>query len=412
MNDVQIVSSAGSVNQSFGSTSVNQGIESASSAVAAQARAMVEARYVMAMRNPRNWDQVRQDTLKECRRPSFARSKRAYYIKPIGDGVEGLGIGFVEAAFRHMRNVAIETSVIFEDDNREIHRITVTDIEANIPYQMEIRVSKTVERSRPMDDGTYISVRKNSRNKPVYTVIGNDDDILNKRGALLSKAIRTLGERIIPADLKDEAIEIIKEIRLNDAAKDPDRDRKILADLFIEIGVKATDLAEYLGHDLMTCTPKEIVNLRGIHGAISSGEATWAEVMDNKAQTGDTKKSEAKTESKSGAKEAYPQEKFEQNLPAWKKHVEAGKQTPEQIIATVSSKGTLTDAQKAEIRALATASEPMASPEALETIRNLADEMTIGEADIAKKFGITGLNDITAAMVPDVLAFIDNPMGE
>ncbi len=130
--------------------------------------------------------------------------------------------------------------------------------------------------------------------------------------------------------------------------------------------------------------------------------------MDNKAQTGETKKTEAKTDSK----QAYPQDKFEQNLPTWKKHVDAGKQTPEQIIATVSSKGVLSDTQKAAIRALAQSGEPMASPEALETIRNLAEEMTIGEADIAKKFGIAGLSAITAAMVPAVLAFIDNPMGE
>lgn len=45
---------------------VPQGIESAATAVASQAKAMVESRYVMAMRNPRNWDQVRTDLIMFC----------------------------------------------------------------------------------------------------------------------------------------------------------------------------------------------------------------------------------------------------------------------------------------------------------------------------------------------------------
>jgi hypothetical protein len=384
------------------------GSESAASAVAAQARALVEARYVMALRNPRNWDQVRQDILRECRRPSFANSKRAYYVKPIGDGVEGLGIGFVEAALRYMRNVSIETSMIYENDRCEIHRVIVTDIEANIPYQMDIPVSKTVERSRPMDDGSYISVRKNSRGKSVYTILGTDDDILNKRGAQLSKTIRALGERIIPADLKDEAIATIKEIRMDDAAKDPDKNRKILADLFAEVGVRAKDLADYLGHDLATCTPKEIVELRAIHGAISTGEATWAEVLDNKEQNGGEPKAGGRAEVQS-----YPQEQFEKNLPAWRKLIAEGKKTAEQIIATAGSKAALTEAQKAEIlKSPQASSQALATPEQIVELQDAADAGAISIDDINKRFGTTGWESIPAAQVEQIHSFISNPMGD
>jgi hypothetical protein len=59
--------------------------------------------------------------MSECRRPSFAHNKSAYYRKPIGQGVEGLGIRFVEVALRCMKNVLVETSMIFEDDAKEIH---------------------------------------------------------------------------------------------------------------------------------------------------------------------------------------------------------------------------------------------------------------------------------------------------
>lgn len=265
--------------------------EIAATAVAAQAKAMVLSRYEMALRHPRDWDKVRQDTLKECRRPAFAHNKSAFYRKPIGQGVEGLGIRFVEVALRCMTNVLVETTMIYEDVDKEVHRVSVTDLESNITYPLDVRVSKTVERSKAMDDGSYISVRMNSYGKPVYTVPSTDDDLLNKRAALISKAVRTLGLRVIPGDIQDEAEEIIKEIRQDAAAKDPDGERKKIADAFASIGVKVEMLVDYLGHDLGTCSPNELVDLRGIYGAIKDGEASWQAVVDNqRTQAAATKK--------------------------------------------------------------------------------------------------------------------------
>ncbi|MEW8152755.1 MAG: hypothetical protein AB2810_21670, partial [Candidatus Thiodiazotropha endolucinida] len=105
------------------------GSDIAVQAAAAQAKAMIESRYVMAMHNPRNWDDVRQKLLKECRRPSFANNKSAFYKKPIGNGVEGLGIRFVEVALRCMTNVLVETVTVYDDSDKEILRVMVTDLE-------------------------------------------------------------------------------------------------------------------------------------------------------------------------------------------------------------------------------------------------------------------------------------------
>jgi len=331
---------------------VPQGIESAATAVASQAKAMVESRYVMAMRNPRNWDQVRTDLIRECRRPSFAHNKSAYYIKPIGQGVEGLGIRFVEVALRCMKNVLVETSMIFEDEAKEVHRVSVTDLEANITYPLDVRVSKTVERSKPEADGSFLSVRKNSKGYNVYTLIGTDDDILNKRGALISKAIRTIGLRIIPGDLCDEAEDIIKSIRLNEAAKDPDAERKKIVDAFSEIGVMATDLTAYLGHSIAQCSPPEIVTLRGIYGAIRDGEASWQSVMQNKAEQAPAKTLPACTP-----------ESFEKNKATWEKVIRTNKKSVNDLIATIQTKELLTDEQRMEIASWAPAQNPTTSGE-------------------------------------------------
>lgn len=293
MNQTEKTAMAVSQNQSFGGTEVTSQADIASNAMAAHAKAMVESRYIMALRNPRNMDQVRQDLIRECSRPSFAHNPSAFYRKPIGAGVEGLGIRFVEVALRCMKNVVIETKMVYENESIEVHSVTVTDLEANITYPMDVKVSKTVERSKPMDDGSYVSVRTNSFKKLVYTVPASDDDLLNKRGALISKAIRTLGLRIIPGDLQDEAEDTIKAVRKNQAAQDPEAERKKIVDAFGDLGVKASDLAVYLGHDLGACSPAQLVDLRGIYGAIKEGEATWKGVMDNKAER-DANKDQAK----------------------------------------------------------------------------------------------------------------------
>jgi hypothetical protein len=73
---------------------------------------------------------------------------------------------------------------------------------------------------------------------------------------------------------------------MDEAARDPDAERKRIVDAFGGLGVKAGQLTEYLGHDIGTCSPKELVDLRGLYGAIKDGEATWASVMENKAEQG------------------------------------------------------------------------------------------------------------------------------
>jgi len=258
--------------------------EVAVSAAAAAAKATVSARYEMALRKPRDWDNVRTSIIRECRRPSFAHDKSAWYKKPIGQGVEGLGIRFAEMALRCMGNVLIEQEVRYEDDLKEVIRVTVTDLEANITWPGDVPVRKTVERSKAEEDGTYFSVRTNSYGKPVYTVRATDDDLLNKRAALVSKAVRTLALRIIPGDIQNEAEETIKAVRMDRAAQDPDAERKRVADAFAELHVTPTQLATYLGHPLDQCSPAQLVDLRALYGAIRDGEATWKQVMDNKAE--------------------------------------------------------------------------------------------------------------------------------
>lgn len=266
--------------EEFAATAMTTTGETAAAVVAAQATAEIQARYVMALKNPRDLDDVRLKMLKECRRPSFA--KVAIYRKPIGAGIEGPSIRFAEAAIRCMGNIAIDTIVVFDDPYKRILRVSVVDIENNVPYSTEITVEKTVERKNPKAGTTILGTRENSNGQLVYLVPATEDEMLNKINALVSKAIRTNGMRHIPGDIVDECKALIYEIRDKEDAEDPDAARKKLADSFAELGVLASSLKEYLDHDLATSTPAEMKELRGVYALLRDGEMSWTEVLDAK----------------------------------------------------------------------------------------------------------------------------------
>ena len=267
--------------------------ENAAIAMAAQMKAIVEARYKMALARPRDIDTVRQNMLKDARRPSFASV--AIYHKPVGQkGIEGPSIRFVEAAIRNMSNILIETSTVSEDDERRVIRVAVSDLETNTYFSQDVTVTKTVERSKLPQGEKPIRVRTNSKGQPVYILHGTDDDILNKQNALISKAVRTLGLRLIPGDLVDEALFYVRQTMAKQDAQDPDTAKNKIIDAFSQLGVNVESLKEYLGHELSSIDPNELQTLRAIYSAIKDGETSWKAVMEAKAE----KEAEAKAEQK------------------------------------------------------------------------------------------------------------------
>lgn len=264
--------------EDFEGVEIQRGAETASAAVAAQATAQIQARYIVAMRRPRDWDDVRVRILKECRRPSFA-DVAMFSLPRGGKKIEGLSIRFAEAALRCMTNVLPEQITVYDDAEKRIIQVSVTDLEANLTYSKQITVAKTVERSKPMDDGFFFTVRNNSQGRKVYTVPATEDDLLAKEGALVSKAIRTLTMRMLPGDITDEADTLIRVTLRDRAAKDPDGERKAIADAFSTLSVLPSDLKDYLGHPLEQTSPAELVELRGLFTAIKAGEATFRDAL-------------------------------------------------------------------------------------------------------------------------------------
>jgi hypothetical protein len=254
--------------------------ETMATAQAAKQAALLQARFAIAIARPRDLDAVRDRLLKECLRPSFADA--AIYHKPVGDGIEGPSIRFVEAALAALGNCWSDIDTVAETEESRTISVTVTDAEANVGHTASVTIHKTVERNSVRDGDEVLRQRTNSRGRTVYVKRATDDEILNTANALTSKALRTVGLRLIPGWLKDECMAACYATMENKAAVDPDAAKRKLLDAFASVGVSPEQVKTYLQHDGSKLTPKERTTLGGIYNAIRDGETTWAEVMDAK----------------------------------------------------------------------------------------------------------------------------------
>lgn len=255
--------------------------ETAGEVLAEQAKAVVQARYIVALQRPRDWDVVRQRILKDCERPAFAET--ALYRKPMGNSsVEGLSVRFAESAQRAIGNVMPERTIIYDDVAKRIIRIALTDLESNVTHQKDLILDKTVERKNAKGRN-IVSQRLNSYGETVYIVEATEDELLTKESSISSKIERQLTLKILPGDIQDEAKRTIKETLSRADKADPDAAKKRLIDSFDDIGIRVPHLKEFLGVDsLDALQPSDLKQLREIYTAIKEGETNWREVMEQR----------------------------------------------------------------------------------------------------------------------------------
>jgi hypothetical protein len=261
---------------------VSSANQMAAVALAVQAKELVRARFAQARDFPRDPDQVRQHLLRCCANPRFAEV--AMYSLPGRGGsnkpITGMSIQFVQAALREMGNTATESVVIFDDQERRLIRVTVSDLETNTTFDRTIVLQKTVERKKLRDGQQALAQRVNSFGDVVYIVEASEDDLATKEAALTSKLIRSLGLRLVDGGMLDECRELIEKIIEDRAAKDPDGERKRLIDGFFQMGIRVEDLKAYTGTDMQTLDPATLKHLRQIWTALRDGQTTWAEIIE------------------------------------------------------------------------------------------------------------------------------------
>ena len=273
------------------------GIESRSEglalALAVAAKAEVEARYQMALAKPRNEDQARSLLLRACHRTKFA--DKAMYRFPVGKDkfIEGLSIRFAEEAIRLFGNIMAAARTLYEDDDCRTVGIQLIDLENNTSYSTQATIKKTIERRYLKKDQKALSERFNSFGDRLFIIEATEQDMAAKTNSAISKAMRNQGLRLIPADIKEEALEIIEKTRLMDVLQDPDAARKNIQDAFMGINVHPKMLEEHLGQSLATASPVQIDQLRKLFSAIRDGQTTWGDIAQARAEEKDKEKRKA-----------------------------------------------------------------------------------------------------------------------
>lgn len=262
-------------------------------AAAEIAKTRLQAAYQVAMARPRNTEQVRQNLLAACRRPRFA--EKAQYSKPVGGGsIKGPSIRFAETALREWGNFRSDINVVYEDESIRRVQINITDFETNAQFTKEVTVRKTVER-RFTKDREIVGERENSRGEKVYIVKATDEEIANKEAALISKAVRNEGLRLLPSDIIEEALDVAQETIQSQIKEDPDGNKRKIIDAFGSIGIKVSSLESFIGHEMESIAASEIAELRSIFSSIKDGEAKWADYLALKRKTESADEEERKS---------------------------------------------------------------------------------------------------------------------
>lgn len=250
------------------------------------ATARIQSAYSVALARPRDIDAVRQNVLRECKRPSFCSpdeskngsSLAIYRVPRAGTNIQGPTIRFAEMMLREWKYLSVEVNPLGENDKERLLQVVCTDYQScNFTSEM-VTVPKSVERKKIRSSDTVLSQRTNTYGEPVYVVLATDDELAMRTNALVSKARRNLILQAVPGWLIEEAIDQVRETARTKDAQDPDAAKRKLFDAFATVGVSATQLAEYLGH-ANALSPAELEDLRGYFSGIREGYTTWAAII-------------------------------------------------------------------------------------------------------------------------------------
>ena len=299
--EITVVPGAGiGVRHEFGVTEVVRQAELQQSALMAQQKALIEARFLVAYRNRRQWPEIRINVNRLCDDPDFAAE--ALYVKPIAatprdwskmskreqlqsapeTWPQGFSIRFVETVLFECGNFDAPAVVIWEDEQKRITQVSVIDLERNSAYHRTVVTEKTVERKKLADGQEAVATRTNSWGDTIYLVAATTDQVALAEASGVSKAIRTLGERLLRPDLKREWRLRCERAIMDKAAKDPEGEKKKILDSFAEKGVRPSAIETYLEKPISGAQPADILELRKIYQALASGECTWKDVIEAK----------------------------------------------------------------------------------------------------------------------------------
>jgi hypothetical protein len=253
-------------------------VELHTSREAQAAQAEIEAFTVRASRHRRNPDQIFQELMRVCSRPTFAENV-AYAYPRGGDKrcrhewhgtrcahceatlVTGPSVYLAREALRIWGNAWCEMRVLEDDEQSRLIEVRVLDFETSYLKSSQDRFKKLVYRKI----GGWIPADERELR-----------ELTNRRAAFCE---RNAALQLLPRDLIEDALYQAERVLVSAAQKDPEGERKKIIMGFDQLNVSVSMLEEMLGHKVGECSPAELAKLRSIWKSIEDGQARWADVV-------------------------------------------------------------------------------------------------------------------------------------
>lgn len=292
-------------------------MDAGSSMVSLLNRSEIDQQIATAHRFPRSVKRFRDEAMAMVTLNESVAGQCIYALPRDGKTIEGPSARFAEVIASAWGNSRAGARVIDDRGDFVVAQGVFHDLERNVAITYEVQRRITDKQGRRFKTD-MIGVTAN---------------------AACSIALRNAILKGVPKAFWDDMYAEARKVVMGDVKTLANRRADAVA-LFQRFGVTVEQLCAKLEvAGVEDISLEHLVTLRGLVTAIKEGDTTVEEAFG--AATPKPAREEVK---------AWPQDSFAAQLPKWRKAIEDGKKTADDIITMASTKGTLSDAQKALIR--------------------------------------------------------------
>lgn len=291
----------------------------------------VQAAMVIAKKFPRDQIAAMDRILTACTRPTLAEGALYSYSRG-GSDITGPSIRLAEAIAQTWGNMQFGIRELSQANGESTVEAFAWDVETNT---RQVKVFQV-----PHVRYTRSGSKKLEDPRDIYELVAN-------QGA---RRLRACILGVIPGDVVEAAVKQCEITQSTSADTSPDAIKKMV-DAFADMGVTSEMIQKRIQKRIEAINPAQMVHLRKVYTSLRDGMSSvtdWFEVD-----------STAKEPPKEPP--AFTEEQMADGLPKWKESFASGKGNAEKTIAFVSTRYSLTEEQKAKIRALE-ASDPEQTP--------------------------------------------------
>lgn len=296
-------------------------MESSASMVSLLNKSEIDQQIATAHRFPRSIQRFRREALEMVTLNESVAEQCIYALPRDGKTIEGPSARFAEVVASAWGNCRAGARVVDDRGDFVVAQGVFHDLERNVAITYEVQ-RRVVDRQGRRFKADMIGVTAN---------------------AACSIALRNAVLKGVPKAFWDDMYAEARRVVMGDVKTLANRRADAVA-AFQKFGVSPEQICAKLGvSGLADVGLEHLVTLKGLLTAIRDGDTTPEDAFGTSTQ-------QAKAQPKQDALPPLSAEDFGKKIATWRKAIDDGKKSADEIIAMVETKNTLTDEQRATIR--------------------------------------------------------------